>query len=196
MERIYLEPFENERKYQELSRLGRELRIPITECFLELQVTMPDGEVTHHHKQRSHSWVRNGYNVLTCIMMAINYNDATYGAGFLNLKATNGTVQKRAGAIIYGYNDPDWENTGCGYMAAAGSLINGIVVALELQPSPLRITPCKRRLPMAPVLGSFPMLNVKLLPNHTMRVQKPIPAFGPDILTTTPEVTLPSMKSV
>ena len=128
MDRIYIESLASERKYRKLSRLGQELRIPITECFLELQVTMPDGKVTHHHKQRSHSWVRNGYNVLTCIMMAINYNDTSFGAGFLNLKATTGTIQKRAGAIIYGYNDPDWETTGCGYMASAGSLINGIVV--------------------------------------------------------------------
>ena len=128
MGKIYIEPLESERKYQELSRLGRELRIPITECFLELQATMPDGRVTHRHKQRSHSWVRNGYNVLTCIMMAINYNDAAYGAGFLNLKATTGTIQRKAAAIIYGYNDSDWETAGCGYMASAGSLINGIVV--------------------------------------------------------------------
>jgi hypothetical protein len=128
MGKIDIESAENEKKYQQLSRLGRELRIPITECFLELKVTAPNGRVTHHHRQRSHSWVRNGYNVLTCIMMAINYNDSVYGPGYLNLKAINGTIQKRAGAIIYGYNDPDWESPGCGYMAAAGNLNNGIVV--------------------------------------------------------------------
>lgn len=128
MERIYIEPRESERKYRKLSRLGQELRIPIAECFLEMQVTMPDGRITYHYRQRSHSWVRNGYNVLVCAMMAIDYNDTPFGPGYLNLKATNGTVQKRAGAILYGYNDPDWESTGCGYMAAAGNLTNGIVV--------------------------------------------------------------------
>ncbi len=128
MEGIYTEPHESEIKYRRLSRLGQELRIPIAECFLELEVTMPDGRVTHHHRQRSHSWVRNGYNVLVCAMMALNYNDAVYGAGNLNIKATNGTVQKRAGAIFYAYNDSDWESASCGYMASAGGLTNGIVV--------------------------------------------------------------------
>jgi hypothetical protein len=128
MDKIYIEPLESERKFRKLARLSQELRIPITECFLELQVTSPDGRVTHHHKQRSHSWVRNGYNVLVCAMMALNYNDAVYGAGNLNIKGTDGSLRRRAGAILYGYNDPDWESTGCGYMASAGALINGIIV--------------------------------------------------------------------
>ncbi len=128
MERIYIEPRESERKYRNLARLGQELRVPIAECFLELQVTTPDGRVTHHHRQRSHSWVRNGYNVLVCAMMALDYNDAVYGAGNLNIKGTDGTLRRRAGAILYGYNDPDWESPNCGYQSAAGTLTNGIVV--------------------------------------------------------------------
>ena len=73
--------------------MGAELGIPITECFLEMKVTLPDGKAIHQHKQRSHSWVRNAYNVLFSQLAAKNGNDGTFGAGKLSGRDTGGNIR-------------------------------------------------------------------------------------------------------
>ena len=61
---------QNERKYQQLQKLGQELKIPTFEAFLEFEVRDGNGKTIHHHRQRSHSWVRNAYNHLFCQVAA------------------------------------------------------------------------------------------------------------------------------
>lgn len=116
-----------ERKYQKLRRLGQELKIPTFEAFLELEVRDGNGRITHHHRQRSHSWVRNAYNHLFCQMAAKDANDATFGAGKLSGKQTNGTV--RGIGYPFGYGESNSvDGTSYGLRAAAGIDTKGIQV--------------------------------------------------------------------
>lgn len=116
-----------ERKYQQLRRLGQELKIPTFEAFLELEVRDGKGLVLHHHRQRSHSWVRNAYNHLFCQMAAKDANDATFGAGKLSGKQTNGTV--RGIGYPFGYGESNSvDGTSYGLRAAAGIDTKGIQV--------------------------------------------------------------------
>ncbi|MCF7634623.1 MAG: hypothetical protein LLF82_000087 [Dehalococcoides mccartyi] len=116
-----------ERKYQQLRRLGQELKIPTFEAFLELEVRGGNGQMLLHHRQRSHSWVRNAYNHLFCQMAAKDANDATFGAGKLSGKQTNGTV--RGIGYPFGYGESNSvDGTSYGLRAAAGIDTKGIQV--------------------------------------------------------------------
>ena len=118
---------QNERKYQQLKKLGQELKIPTFEAFLELEVRNGNGGTIYHQKQRSHSWVRNAYNVLFCQIAAKDASDVTFGAGKLSGKQTNGTV--RGLSYPFGYGDAvSIEGTSAGLRAAAGVDTKGIVI--------------------------------------------------------------------
>ena len=75
-----LDPKE-EQKYEELRKLGQELKIPISEAFLTLEVFDKDGKLIQKHRQRSHSWTRNAYNALFSNLASVNLDDDTFGAG-------------------------------------------------------------------------------------------------------------------
>ncbi|MBA7500033.1 hypothetical protein ES704_02786 [subsurface metagenome] len=116
-----------EQKFKRLRELGQELHIPIPEAFLTLEVFDKDGKLIQRQHQRSHSWVRNAYNILLCQMTGIDFNDAGYGAGIISLTDWHANVRqmdKAAGfsstAII--------ENPGVGMRAAAAEDTIGIVV--------------------------------------------------------------------
>jgi hypothetical protein len=127
MEKIYIEPKKSEREYRKLAVLGQKLGVPVPEVFLEIEVRMPDGRVLHHHKQRSHSWVRNGYNILVSNMCQINGSDGAFGAGFINLKTTGGATISSANGCSHEWHN--FENAdGKDYRGAAGITTNGIVV--------------------------------------------------------------------
>jgi hypothetical protein len=129
MEKFYIEPEESEREYRELSRLGAKLRIPIPECFLEMKVVMPNGEVIHHHKQRSHSWTRNAYNVIFGQVAGTPFSDATFAAGKLSMKSTGAVVKTsatRLGGFSTNANLPAINDDGC--IGGAGDDTRGIQV--------------------------------------------------------------------
>ncbi len=136
MEGYYIEPKERETEYQRLARLGLKLGIPIFACHLEMAVTLPGGGVIHRHKQRSHSWVRNAYNLLFSELAACGAKDATFGAGLISQKLTSGSVQggNQTPMVISntagGYNwlRPLDASIAAGYYGQAGDLIGGIVV--------------------------------------------------------------------
>ena len=129
MSRIYVEPPENERKYRKLVALGKELGVPVPQVFLEVEVTK-GGNVIHHHKQRSHSWVRNGYNWLFCQLGCVNAIDNAYAAGKLNYKDTGGTVRFGVGTTIG--NRYDQTTAGSGFTQAAGVATSGIAVGSDV----------------------------------------------------------------
>ena len=89
METLYTESKQSERKYRRLARMGQELQIPITECFLQMDVLSSDGEILHSHKQRSHSWNRNFYTMLFDTICGKDTNDTTTGAGKVSLLANS-----------------------------------------------------------------------------------------------------------
>jgi hypothetical protein len=134
-DKFYIEPVESEKKYQRLAKLGAELCVPIPQAFLEIAVTMPDGKLLQHFKQRSHSWNRNAYNVIASNLLGLNANDNTFGAGKLSGKKDTGAVcfgsrafalsTNRVGAISYNY---DIEGATVGYRALVGITDHGILI--------------------------------------------------------------------
>lgn len=82
-----------ERLYRQLNRLGAQLKIPIPEAFLTLEVFDKDGKVIQRHRQRSHSWTRNAYNLLFSQLAAKDGDDDTFAAGKLSLKDIAGAVK-------------------------------------------------------------------------------------------------------
>jgi len=86
-----LDPKE-EQKYEQLRKLGQELHVPIPEAFIELEVRDKEGNIIQRHRQRSHSWVRNAYNVLFCDVAAVDY----LAVNNLSLKDIGGTARELA----------------------------------------------------------------------------------------------------
>jgi len=118
-----------ELRYTQLRKLGQELHIPIPEAFWELEVFDEEGKLIHRHKQRSHSWVRNAYNLLFCQLASKDASNSTYGAGYLNGKETDGTLRYGAGALsIVRYHSDSVDATDFGYRAPAGVDGKGIIV--------------------------------------------------------------------
>ena len=120
-----------ERKYKQLRKLGQELHIPVPETFWEFEVTL-DGKVIQRHKQRSHSWVRNAYNLLISQMSSKNASDASpnWGGGYINIKDTDGYITSSAycGISITRVDNVDCETAGSAYQAGAGEATFGIQV--------------------------------------------------------------------
>jgi hypothetical protein len=133
MKTIYTESKQNEKEFRKLAQQGAKLGIPVTECFLQMEVLTPDGDILHSHKQRSHSWVRNAYNALACSLLGINDSDTTFGAGNINGKDTAGTVRHNVGSgeVAISQQNNDVEGSDDGYRGALGSADWGIVVGLS-----------------------------------------------------------------
>jgi len=129
--KIYIEPPESERRYLRLANLGKELGVPVPQVFLEMKVTMPDGKVVHHHRQRSHSWVRNLYNAMVALLAGVNCNGgAVFGAGFINIRRTDGVVRNEGycdSAMLGTYNT-SWEVAGIAFAGGAADNTFGIQV--------------------------------------------------------------------
>ncbi len=115
-----------ERRYRQLQRLGQDLKIPTFEAFLELEVRDGNGRITHHHRQRSHSWVRNAYNHMFSQLAGKNANDTTFGAGKLSIKDTGATLRNASTPI--GQSNADIDGTSYGYRGPAGNDTWGIQV--------------------------------------------------------------------
>ena len=137
MKTFYTEPKASEREYQQLEKLGKKLGVPVPSCFLEMEVVMPDGEVVHRHKQRSHSWTRNMYNFLFTNIASKDMSDTTFGAGLLSLQSDQPYVMHFTGLMyIAGSNgyylapsdldDVNGENIGI--RSGAGIDTTGILV--------------------------------------------------------------------
>ncbi len=115
-----------EQRYKRLRKLGKELRIPIPEAFLTLEVFDKDGRLIQRHRQRSHSWTRNAYNALFSNLASANLDDSTFGAGYLSGKDTGGVVVYGVrGAYIASIT---YESTLAGFRAAAAEDEWGILV--------------------------------------------------------------------
>ncbi len=121
-----------EKKYEQLRKLGQELHIPTFEAFLALEVRDKAGRLIQHHRQRSHSWTRNAYNLLLMFMAKKTGPDETFGAGYLNYKTTAEIVYKNASFALWAGSAPPSpispEEAGSGFRGASASVINGIVV--------------------------------------------------------------------
>jgi hypothetical protein len=60
-----------ETDYEEMKRLAKKLHILLPEAFWEFEVRDKRNRITFRSKQRSHSWVRNAYNLMVCQAAAV-----------------------------------------------------------------------------------------------------------------------------
>jgi hypothetical protein len=116
----YIEIPEIEEKYQRLERLGLKLGVPVLGAHLEVKMSMPDGKVYRHWKQRSHSWTRNAYNLIFSQVAEKNPNHTSFGSGYLSFKNTGGNVAycsfvASMGAFSTGYGSGKVSILGAGY---------------------------------------------------------------------------------
>jgi len=119
-----------EQNYKRLRKLGQELHIPIFEAFLELEVRDKEGKVIQRHRQRSHSWVRNAYNLMFCQLAAKDADDDTFEAGKLNIKDTGGLVRSGAYPLYIAHSATISVDVAGnrGYRALAGGDTYGILI--------------------------------------------------------------------
>jgi len=79
-----------------MQKRQRELHlIPTPICYLDVEVLNKNGEITAKYSDRSKSWVRNFYNIVTCQQLGISagINGTTYGEGKLSIKSILGNVR-------------------------------------------------------------------------------------------------------
>jgi hypothetical protein len=118
---------DEEALYDELKKLGQKLHIPTVESFWEIEVRDGNSKVVQHLKQRSHSWVRNAYNLIFATLAGKDLDDNTYGPGKLSLKDTGNVVRYGdANTCCYAFQSSD--AAGWGYRGPAGSHAYGILV--------------------------------------------------------------------
>jgi len=118
-----------ERQFDELRRLGRMLRVPVPEVFLCLEVRDKSGRVVSHLKQRSHSWVRNAYNLMFSQLAGKDGDNNSFGAGYLSYKDTGGSCRYDNAPLLIGNdNDSTVDGTMYGYRAPANEDLWGIVI--------------------------------------------------------------------
>ncbi|MBA7636699.1 hypothetical protein ES703_44320 [subsurface metagenome] len=118
-----------EQRYEQLRKLGQELHIPIPEAFLTLEVFGKNGKLLLRHHQRSHSWVRNAYNIMFSYLAGKDLDQASFGAGLLSLKDTAAAVCFGSGTILQ--SDDSLDTVGpveCGYRSPAEEDRWGIMV--------------------------------------------------------------------
>jgi len=125
--------YDEEALYGQLKRLGQKLHVPTLEAFWELEVRDQNGEVLQRLKQRSHSWVRNAYNLLFATLAGKNLDQGTFGAGYLSLKDT-GNVVKYGESNGIAYWGDNWDGVTRGYRGPAGNDTYGILVGSGTNP--------------------------------------------------------------
>ena len=122
-----------EARFEELRKLGQELHVPIAESFWELEVRDRDEKVVQHLRQRSHSWVRNAYNMMFCYLAGKDLDNSSFGSGYLSLRDTNGAVQYGNGPVCLG-QAVSTDSTSWGYRGPAGNDAYGILVGSGTNP--------------------------------------------------------------
>jgi hypothetical protein len=120
-----------ELQYEELKRLAKSLHVPVAEAFWELEVSNKGGEVVRRHKQRSHSWVRNAYNLMVCQSAAVA-SDSGVGLAIVDtggVTRSDATTQPASGWSSSGSgNMRIYVGSTYGFYAQAGVDNMGIVV--------------------------------------------------------------------
>jgi hypothetical protein len=79
-----------------LKRASLQLHVPHIAMYLDIEVKMPDGEITEHRHQRSKSFVRNAYNLFFHTIAGYPMSDGTWGDGYVNMKNTGGSLSSGA----------------------------------------------------------------------------------------------------
>ena len=120
-----------ESQYEELKRLAKKLHVPVAEAFWEFEISNKRGEAVRRHKQRSHSWVRNAYNLMVCQSAAVA-SDSGVGLAIVDtggVTRSDGSTQPASGWSRSGSgNMRIYVGSSYGFYAQAGVDNMGIVV--------------------------------------------------------------------
>jgi hypothetical protein len=116
------------RKEKAMQRMAKELDVPLVQAFYQVEVWDKHGNPLDGIRSRSHSWVRNAYNMMFSQLAAKNADDNTFEAGKLSIKDTDGTVRYGEYSISHLPNQSLDSVGGYGYRAGAGIDTYGIVV--------------------------------------------------------------------
>ena len=120
-----------ESQYEELKRLAKKLHVPVAEAFWEFEISNKRGEAVRRHKQRSHSWVRNAYNLMVCQSAAVA-SDSGVGLAIVDtggVTRSDGSTQPASGWSSSGSgNMRIYVGSSYGFYAQAGVDNMGIVV--------------------------------------------------------------------
>ena len=108
-------------------KTSRNLHLPYIEAHLEVEMTR-EGKRLLSKRQRSKSFVRNAYNILFSQASASEADDTAFGAGYINVKTTTGTIGKRDCPV--GWIPDDVSSLGNGFRGNEGVTTNGIVLGL------------------------------------------------------------------
>lgn len=129
-----------ENDYDEMRKLAKKLHILLPEAFWEFEVRDRQGRIVARHRQRSHSWVRNAYNLMVCQAAAVA-GDAAVGLALVDVNGSTRsdvTTQPASGSSSGGAsNSSIYVNLGSGIYAAAGIDAFGIVVGTGGNPESL-----------------------------------------------------------
>lgn len=117
-----------EQKYERLRKLAQELHIPMPEAFLTLEVFDKNGKLLQRHHQRSHSWVRNAYNLMFVQLAGKGLTGDGFGAGKISIKETDASVKDSSGATATHSGTASPDAVGGGYLEHAGHVVHGILV--------------------------------------------------------------------
>jgi len=124
---------DEEALYGELKRLGQKLHIPTVETFWEFEIRNRNGEIVQQLKQRSHSWVRNAYNLIFATLAGKDLDDSTFGPGKLSLKDCGNAIRYGdANTCCYVFQSSD--GVSFGYRGPSGSHAYGILVGNGINP--------------------------------------------------------------
>ncbi|AQX72720.1 hypothetical protein [Dehalococcoides mccartyi] len=129
-----------ETEYEEMRKLAKKLHILLPEAFWEFEVRDKRNRITFHSKQRSHSWVRNAYNLMVCQAAAVP-GDSAVGLAIVDTGGStrsDTTTQPASGLSSGGAsNSSIYVNLTNGIYAGAGIDTFGIVVGTGANPESL-----------------------------------------------------------
>jgi hypothetical protein len=107
-------------KFKEYLELTNELKIPTTFAHYQVDVFSPDDIIKESIKDRSHSYVRNGYNLLTIMSTQIQDEvESTFGPGSLKMKSFSTSLYYQTWTQSFMFSDT---------YATAGRDWSGIIV--------------------------------------------------------------------
>lgn len=120
-----------EQEYDTLRRLAHKLHLPLPEAFWRLEVRDRNARLMRSYQQRSHSWVRNAYNLIVCQAAAVA-GDSAVGLAIVDtggVTRSDATTQPASGWSSSGSgNMRIYVNSTYGFYAQAGVDNMGIVV--------------------------------------------------------------------
>jgi len=97
--------------YEQLKKLGSELKVPVYEAFWRFDI-LKDGELLSEKRMRSHSLVRNAYNLLYYYLCGVKPSEENG----LRLQFTDGNYYTTN--LVLGNSNNGWQDLGNGLRAA------------------------------------------------------------------------------